>query len=45
MKHNTMTESDGLRDLSMANEKSMREMETSEVFSVLKMEFIRFTSS
>jgi hypothetical protein len=45
MKHNTMTESDGLRDLSMANEKSIREMETSEVFSVLKMEFIRCTSS
>jgi hypothetical protein len=45
MEHSTMTESDGLIILSMANEKAMREMETSEVFSVLKMEFIRFTSS
>jgi hypothetical protein len=40
MEHSTVTESDGLRNLSMANEKAMREMETSEVFSVLKMEFI-----
>jgi hypothetical protein len=45
MEQSTMTEMDGLIILSMANEKSMREMETSEVFSVLKMEFIRFTSS
>jgi hypothetical protein len=45
MEHSTMTESDELIILSMANEKAMREMETSEVFSVLKMEFIRFTSS
>jgi len=42
-----MTESDGLIIIrrSMAKEKSMREMGTSEVFSILKMEFIRFTSS
>jgi hypothetical protein len=45
MEHSTVTESDELRDLSMANENAMREMETSEVFSVLKMAFIRFTSS
>jgi hypothetical protein len=30
---------------SMANGAAMREMGTSEIFSVLKMEFIRFTSS
>jgi len=30
---------------SMTNGKAMREMGTSEDFSVLKMEFIRFTSS
>jgi hypothetical protein len=45
MEQSTMTESDGLIILSTANEKAMREMETSEVFSVLKMEFNRSTSS
>jgi hypothetical protein len=40
-----MTESDGLIILSMANETGMTEMETSDFFSLLKMAFIRFTSS
>jgi hypothetical protein len=42
-----VTESDWLiiKRRSMANGKAMRGMGTSEVFSVLKMEFIRFTSS
>jgi hypothetical protein len=44
MEQSTMTESEGLIILSMANEKAIRGMETSEVFCVLKMEFIRFTS-
>jgi len=42
-----VTEGDGfiIRRRSMTNGKAMREMGTSEDFSVLKMEFIRFTSS
>ena len=43
----TVTEDDGLIIIrrSMANGKAIREMGTSEDFFVLKMEFMRFTSS
>jgi hypothetical protein len=40
-----VSESGGLIILIMTKEKTMRGMETSEFFSVLKMEFIRFTPS
>jgi hypothetical protein len=38
-----VNESDELIFLFMTNENGMREMETSEVFSVVKMKLIRFT--
>jgi hypothetical protein len=38
-----VNERGGLKILRMSNEKAMRKMETSEVFSVLRMEFIRLS--